>query len=311
MNNDGKNDKAIMPEIENIQEENLENQITNSKEESVSENISQEQPIEITQPETQKSKLQTEEMEVHKHPHHLMHKKKWTEYFLEFLMIFFAVTLGFFAENIREDITDNAKTKEYAKSLYADLRKDSADLNNFLSYKLWKVPKFDSLILLLQSSDIQKNAKLIYYYHGICWINYNVRTNDATIQQLRSSGNLRYFTDIQLYNSITRYYTTLYGLIDQNEKDEASAKVPPVLIAEIFNSNVLASMISVPPDIKDAVAMPENDPQLRTTNPDVLNEYLYDIEVRKVSNDVSLLVLKNTMQQLDAVMQSLQKKYEL
>jgi len=32
-------------------------------------------------------------MEVH-HGHHLTHKKKWTEYLLEFLMLFLAVFLG-------------------------------------------------------------------------------------------------------------------------------------------------------------------------------------------------------------------------
>ena len=40
-------------------------------------------------------------MEVH-HAHHPTHKKKISEYFLEFFMLFFAVTLGFFAENYRE-----------------------------------------------------------------------------------------------------------------------------------------------------------------------------------------------------------------
>jgi len=39
---------------------------------------------------------ETENMEVHKHPHHVMHKKKWGEYVLEFLMLFLAVFLGFF-----------------------------------------------------------------------------------------------------------------------------------------------------------------------------------------------------------------------
>ena len=46
---------------------------------------------------------QTENMEVHKHPHHVTHKKKWPEYLLEFLMLFLAVFLGFVAENIREN----------------------------------------------------------------------------------------------------------------------------------------------------------------------------------------------------------------
>ena len=39
-------------------------------------------------------------MEVHHHPH--VEKKNFKQYFLEFLMIFLAVTLGFFAENVRE-----------------------------------------------------------------------------------------------------------------------------------------------------------------------------------------------------------------
>jgi len=39
-------------------------------------------------------------MEVHKHPHNVTHKKKWGEYFLEFLMLFLAVFLGFVAENM-------------------------------------------------------------------------------------------------------------------------------------------------------------------------------------------------------------------
>ena len=51
------------------------------------------------------------QMEVHHHPH--VEKKNFKEYFLEFLMIFLAVTMGFFAENIREDITNRKKEKQY------------------------------------------------------------------------------------------------------------------------------------------------------------------------------------------------------
>ena len=38
-------------------------------------------------------------MEVHHHSHH---PKKWKEYISEFLMFFAAVTLVFFAENLRK-----------------------------------------------------------------------------------------------------------------------------------------------------------------------------------------------------------------
>ncbi len=66
------------------------------------------QPTEDNPPSTEESKtvdesiidnLPTEQagaqpstiMEVHKHPHHVMHKKKWGEYLLEFFMLFLAV----------------------------------------------------------------------------------------------------------------------------------------------------------------------------------------------------------------------------
>ena len=51
-------------------------------------------------------------MEVHHHPH--VEKKGLKEYFLEFLMIFLGVTMGFFAENIGEKHIEKQNAKEYA-----------------------------------------------------------------------------------------------------------------------------------------------------------------------------------------------------
>ena len=50
-------------------------------------------------------------MEVH-HPHHPTHKKKWSEYTLEFVMLFTAVSLGFFAENLRESYVEKERAHE-------------------------------------------------------------------------------------------------------------------------------------------------------------------------------------------------------
>src|SRR3954464_15698984 len=68
---------------------------------------------------------ETENMEVHKHPHHVTHKKKWGEYLLEFFMLFLAVFLGFIAENQREHIVEHQREKKFARRLLSDLRQDS------------------------------------------------------------------------------------------------------------------------------------------------------------------------------------------
>ena len=51
-------------------------------------------------------------MEVHHHSHHL---KKWKEYISEFLMLFAAVTLGFFAENLREHQIEKHREIQFLK----------------------------------------------------------------------------------------------------------------------------------------------------------------------------------------------------
>src|SRR5207253_149136 len=71
------------------------------------------------------SKSEIENMEVHKHPHHVTHKKKWEEYLLEFFMLFLAVFLGFVAENVRETSVEHEREKQYAQQLYTEFYADS------------------------------------------------------------------------------------------------------------------------------------------------------------------------------------------
>src|SRR5450759_5326081 len=104
---------------ENTDQEPLDNP-ANSQSENSSEEIIPSINTEIISP-----NQEPKNMEVHHHPQ-LHHKPKpWKEYFLEFLMIFLAVTLGFFAENIREYFSDSQKEKQYTQSLYEDLKADT------------------------------------------------------------------------------------------------------------------------------------------------------------------------------------------
>jgi len=60
-------------------------------------------------------------MEVHHHSHK---PKNWKEYVTEFVMLFAAVTLGFFAENVREHQIIEHKTHKNLESVVLDLKKD-------------------------------------------------------------------------------------------------------------------------------------------------------------------------------------------
>src|SRR5580693_1693901 len=68
-------------------------------------------------------------MEVFHYPNMHHKKKHFTQYFLEFLMIFLAVTMGFFAESIRQYISDKEHVHRLCGQLVHDLRNDSAILD--------------------------------------------------------------------------------------------------------------------------------------------------------------------------------------
>src|ERR1700722_12240020 len=100
------------------------------------------------------------EMEVHHHPQ-LDHKPKpWKEYLLEGLMIFIAVMLGFFAENIREDITNNEHVRQLTSQLVQDLKTDTTKLNTIILNESKILRSNDTLFDLLQESLEKLDTKM-------------------------------------------------------------------------------------------------------------------------------------------------------
>jgi hypothetical protein len=76
---------------------------------------------------------ETENMEVHHHPG-LHHKSKpWKECLLEGLMIFIAVTMGVFAESLKEHFGDKEKERQNIENVLRCLKTDTASLNRIIT----------------------------------------------------------------------------------------------------------------------------------------------------------------------------------
>ena len=146
----------------------------------------------------------TENMEVHKHPHHVTHKKKWTEYLLEFFMLFLAVFLGFIAENVRENIAERHREKEYIISLVQDLKRDTSNLSRVMDRYALQFKQQDTLMMSFDSLDTGHNRDFL---RKINWIEGfpDFIYSDATMQQLKSAGGFRLIKNKNVVDSINSY----------------------------------------------------------------------------------------------------------
>jgi hypothetical protein len=141
-------------------------------------------------------------MEVH-HSHHPTHKKNLKEYFTEFIMLFTAVTLGFFAENLREVYIEKERSHEFVERFEVDLKNNVYFLDSLL--------KFDhgieyvvggALIELIKSKD---SYNLNLFYDKVSAASPRFLSKNDTYEQMKSSGALRYIKDSKLQEMMVDY----------------------------------------------------------------------------------------------------------
>src|SRR6185369_11720280 len=96
------------------------------------------------------------------HPEGSGHRKKWSHYLWEFLMLFLAVFCGFLAENLREHTLEKKREKQYIASLVQDVELDISSLKLSSSIKNRYCNYFDSLVFLLENDP--KDLNDIYFY---------------------------------------------------------------------------------------------------------------------------------------------------
>jgi hypothetical protein len=186
---------------DNTAEEDLNNP-TNTQSENPPDEI-----INTNNKEINTQNLETENMEVHKHPHHVMHKKKWGEYLLEFFMLFLAVFLGFVAENIREASVERHQEKEYMRLLVEDLKKDTANINTMVNGNVILIKGLDTLLDLVSGSKLDPSVQrrtFIYALKYTYWY-MPIQFSELTLTQLKSSGGFRLIKDKKITSAILQY----------------------------------------------------------------------------------------------------------
>jgi len=145
----------------------------------------------------------TENMEVHHHPH-VQHSKKWKNYLYEFLMLFLAVSAGFFVENLREHHIENERLKQYLKSMQLDIESNVIALDYVMNENSKMIESYDKLIALLAKNEPTIDRASFARNLGEVWVRSFINRNE-TFEQMKSSGTLRYLKNFHLLTTILDY----------------------------------------------------------------------------------------------------------
>lgn len=244
-------------------------------------------------------------MEVHAHTH--TPRKKWYHYFWEFIMLFLAVTLGFFVENQREHFIEHKRERVYIHSIAEDMQQDIYQLDSILTSRKRLDNLMDSLLYLLNYTDPRQHGNEIYYYIRSIPRTFRFYTNDRTISQLKNAGNWRLIRNQKVSETLAAYDNLVRTLtVYIEEREESLVLILYQSIDKMFDNRVFEKMISGLSFIR-----PADNPQMLSYDKIEINELCNRIHFRKNSNLYFMVVAERLLKEARNTLALLETEYHL
>ena len=242
-------------------------------------------------------------MEVHHHPH--VEKKSFKEYLLEGLMIFLAVTMGFFAESFREHLAEVNKENDYIQTFIEDLKTDTTRIKHLLiAEQNVKLKSIDSLLFLLNAGQIKGHENELYYF-GRQVTRYPIfQSNDRTVTQLKNSGSMRLIRNEAVSDSIIGYAKEVENIYRvQNDENDERKELYPVL-CKMYDPFVFDKMAE-----GFNIIRPTDNPPLRSYDTNIQKDLAFYISEIKGSDYLMITRLQKLETKAESTIAFLQKEY--
>jgi hypothetical protein len=243
-------------------------------------------------------------MEVHAHSH--SERKKWTHYLWEFLMLFLAVFCGFLAEYKLEHTIEHQREEQYMRSMVEDLKGDIVMLEKNVVLRNSRLTMIDSLVELLNSPQREKFGNDIYFFARSTSPPVNIFPNDGTIQQLKSSGNLRLIRNNHIATSIMAYDQKMRNVLFEMGDEVQVRSEYRQLARKLFNTNVFFEIIAT-----DVMSRPVNNPQLFINDAGLINEFIGQVQYVKRIHQAQLIKSEELLVQAKQLITDINKEYHL
>ena len=240
-------------------------------------------------------------------PHHRQpEKKSFKDHLFEFFMLFLAVTLGFFVENIREHLVENNRERDYIHSIAEDLKQDIDQLDSIISRRTVKNEMMDSILYLLNYTNPDEHGNEIYYYARWLPRTYRFIPNDRTVLQL-NAGSWRLIRNKKVSDALLNYtgmVRLLGGYIEQREESLVILMYPS--LNKLFDNRVFEKMI-------DGLSFdrPAGNPQLLSTEKAAINEFCNQVQFAQNSNLYFTTIAKKIVSNARETLDILKTEYNL
>lgn len=142
--------------------------------------------------------------------------RNWESYLKEFLMLFLAIVLGFFVENLRESYVEQQSAKVLTQSMLEDLKQDRIALKEAIRFAEEKDMVIQNFLLMLHAPKESWDTVALYKSMTTVFTTFPFSPTDGTYSQMKSSGTLRYFNQ-ELVNQMNAYDNQLKKTVFRDE----------------------------------------------------------------------------------------------
>jgi len=253
------------------------------------ENPKRRSPLEHLEKTNNSEKSEITNMEVHHHPE--VEKKGFKEYILEGLMIFVAVTMGFFAESLREHINEGKRAREYAVTLVRDLKEDTVTLHKYVKRANYASANVDTLMKMLTANDPRNIPSGKLYWYGLFGgAQLAFSPHDATLLEMKNSGSLRYFSNPKLNRQVAEYDQLLQLFRELEAQEQGIYTEVRKARAQLFDfkyndaANTVVQRIYVKYNQASIDSFIHTNPPLLSYDKVVFNEYIEMVRSRFMKN---------------------------
>tara|TARA_B100000900_G_C20452838_1_gene663886 strand:- start:7 stop:792 length:786 start_codon:yes stop_codon:yes gene_type:complete len=144
-----------------------------------------------------------------------------TSRLIELVILFIAVTLGFIADNYREDLSESYAANELLSAMEIDLQEDLARFERFIKIRKLIIKDIYDFIDDVEKRGLLKDDLHQHRLFGIAIFNWiYFKPNTANIEQVISSGALRYLGNDTLINQIGVLESKNISLTDRQEREQ-------------------------------------------------------------------------------------------